>query len=80
MITRFTTRSGAKYLLEDNQLTRLAEHPVLDHGNGYRPIPPSDLLQLPVLEIGCLEVGSRALFITARGPLHTTEVTELIKE
>lgn len=74
---KFKTASGAQYIFVDGQLTRLAEHPIVNRGGD--PITPDMVWEVPATLVVPEEVtiGSRAVFRTIHGPLHTTEVTEV---
>ena len=75
MIKKFRTQSGARYVIEDNCITRMSELPMV--GVDGKDLPASDTIQVPIEDIIQLQVGDVAVILTIKGPIRTTPVTEI---
>jgi hypothetical protein len=76
---KFRTESGALYIFVDGQLTRFAEHPVIERADGS-DIPADKTWDVPATLVypELFRVGSRVLFDTIHGPIRTTPVKEIL--
>lgn len=81
METKVTTRSGARYLIEDERLTRISEIPPSSRHVGD-PHVTEPIYQRPIVYISPLEVG-QGMTVTflhldeTPGTLRTTAITEI---